>query len=307
VFGPGLGEAFQLRVGHGGPQTDLLPVGEDGVVFQVVPEDPHLLETQGEDPLLADPDELRVGNVEVDLFRPRTVLSHDARHVRLDPRRRVPGFPVDDIITLDQVVGEKLGGDPFRIRPREGVEGAPVPDAADDVLPRCVDPDRLSGEERDGLPGGLPHVVRDAGTEPHLDEPVETPGDPVVDGGFLDHRVGKGAAGRLSKLLRGEGPVDRIDLDGLHRIHRNPEVLDDPLSDFFAEGVPDPFFKPDLDPIGHVLTPFFRCPCLSEAMGVHNRYRRKKQPGESKKKSDSSRIASDGNVNQSHTGCDWKH
>ncbi len=75
VFGPGLGEAFQLRVGHPGPQADLLAPGEDGVVFQVVPEDPHLLEAQGEDPLLADPDELLVGAVEVDLLRPGTVFS----------------------------------------------------------------------------------------------------------------------------------------------------------------------------------------------------------------------------------------
>jgi hypothetical protein len=36
------------------------------------------------------------------------------------------------------------------------------------------------------------------------------------------------------------------------------KMFDDPLLDPLAEGVPDPFFKPDLDPTRHVLTPFSR-------------------------------------------------
>ena len=76
--------------------------------------------------------------------------------------------------------------------------------------------------------GGLSHVVRDAGAEPHLDQPVETAGQSPVDGVVLDHGIGEGAAGGLFQLLRGEGAVDRVDLDRLHRIHGDPEVLDDP-------------------------------------------------------------------------------
>ena len=135
VFGPCLGEALDLRVGHLRSQTGLPSPVKNGFVLQVVPENSHLLQTKGEDPLLADPDKFRVGNVEVDHLRPRAVFSDDARDVRLHPGVRVPGFPVDDIITLDQVVGEEFGGDPFRIHPGQGIQGAPVPDAADRILP----------------------------------------------------------------------------------------------------------------------------------------------------------------------------
>ena len=76
VFRPGLGEALQLHVGHPGPQADLFAPGQDGIVFQVVPEDPHLLQAQGEDPLLADPDERLVGAVEVDPLGPDALFPH---------------------------------------------------------------------------------------------------------------------------------------------------------------------------------------------------------------------------------------
>ena len=146
VFRPGLGEAFQLRVGHPGPQTDLFAPGEDGVVFQVVPEDPHLLQGQGEDPLLADPDERLIGAVEVDLLRSDALFSDDTRHIGLDRLSRGPGAAIDDLMTLDQIVGEEFGGDPLRIVPGKEIEGAPVADAGDGILPGGVDPDGFSGQ-----------------------------------------------------------------------------------------------------------------------------------------------------------------
>ena len=219
VFRPGLGEAFQLRVGHPGPQADLFAPGEDGVVFQVVPEDPHLLQGQGEDPLLADPDERLVGAVEVDLLRPDALFPDDPRHIGLDRLCRVPGAAVDDLIALDQIVGEEFGGDPLRIAPGEEIEGAPVADAGDRILPGGVDPDRFPGQQGDRLRGGLPHVVRDAGAVTHLDQPVETAGESPVDGVFLDDGIGERAAGGRFQISGGKVAVDGVHLD---RSLRNP-------------------------------------------------------------------------------------
>ena len=106
VLRPGLGEAFEFRVGDFCPQTDLFPAGKDIFVFQIVPEDLHLLQRQREDPLLADPDEFIIGTVQVDLLCVRTILSGDKGDVGPDSVCRIPGFPVQDIVTLDEIVGE---------------------------------------------------------------------------------------------------------------------------------------------------------------------------------------------------------
>ncbi len=102
--------------------------------------------------------------------------------------------------------------------------------------------------------GGLAHVVRDAGPEAYLDEPIEIPGGRghgAVDGVVLDHRVGQGAGGCPCQLLPGEFAVQGVNLHGPHRFHGDMEVLVDAAFDLFSQGVPDAFPEADFDAVGH--------------------------------------------------------
>jgi len=135
VLRPGLGQALQLRVGDpgGGGEADPGALRLDGGVAEVIPEDPHLLQGQGEDPLVADGEEGVLADVEVDQLRGGALRAGDTGYVGGDAPDGVPVGPGDHLVAFDELIGEELGGDALCFR---AVDGPP-----EEILPGGVDPE----------------------------------------------------------------------------------------------------------------------------------------------------------------------
>jgi len=250
VFRPGLCEAFQLHVRYFRTEADLFSFFDDGSVLEVIANDPHFVEGQGQYPLPADLHELPVADIEVDLFDRRCIDAGDARHISGHSRLTFPCFAVDNLVVFDEIVGKQAGGDSLRVlRPDR---------AADQVLTRRINlrriGERQSQQQGDGLVGGLAHIVGDAGPESHLDHPVETVGQGAVNGKLLDNGIGQRAGGYFFQALRGKQAVDGIDVDRPDFVHGDMQIFDDASFYFFSEGVPDTFFKADFNSMGHAFS-----------------------------------------------------
>ena len=94
--------------------------------------------------------------------------------------------------------------------------------------------------------GGLAHVVRDAGPEAYLDEPIEIPGGRGLRRRRWRVLITASDRGRRLPVPAppGEFAVQGVNLHGPHRFHGDMEVLVDAAFDLFSQGVPDAFRKP---------------------------------------------------------------
>ena len=88
--------------------------------------------------------------------------------------------------------------------------------------------------------GGLADVVRHAGPVTDFDQPVETIQATPVDRVMLNYRVGQGACRRRSQIIRGQGPVNRIYLNGADLFQRSGADAPGYAAVFFRPGHPAP-------------------------------------------------------------------
>ena len=246
VLGPGLGQDLQFHVGDLFAQAPGGPLGLYPGPGQVVANELHFLQGQGEHPVLADPDQLLIGDIQVDLHYLDPVFPNHLGGKGLDSAGLDKTRPVHHREALDQLVGQELAGN--------GLGFVLIKVPGEEKLGRGVDrlvPGQLTAEEQaQGLGRGAALVVGDPGPEAHLDQPVEF--ELVLQGQgtqriVLGYWVGKGAGCGLLQLFRGDVRLHRKGLDGSHGVNGEVEVRGNPFSGLFSERIIECRLQADLD------------------------------------------------------------
>src|SRR6185369_7077355 len=200
VLRPGLCQALQLHIGRFRSESDRSSGFQNLRIPVVGLDDLHLLQCQGQDPLFADPHELFVGDVQINLLNLDLDLNLHLGHIRRKPALSGELVCRKYCIALDQGVAEEAGGDFFDVVPGQG--------AGQQVLDRIVDPFRSNefpaGQVFDRFPGGSAGVVRDPGPEAYFDGKVEIPGERGVYAAGLDDRVAERPCCSLCQFLTRE-------------------------------------------------------------------------------------------------------
>lgn len=245
VLGPRLSQNLEFHVGYPGAQARLLACGRHVLAPKPAPDRLEFRELKREHPVVADLYELFVAHVEIDFLDMRLALGGHVGYVGGHTPARVPVASVHDFIALDQLVGEQPRGDPLHFFSADP--------AADRVLPGGVHPDvaPVLQQEPNGLRSGFADIVGHARPEADLYQPVEVFGQPPVDRKALNHRIEQRPRGDRLQLFPGQVALDRVDVHGPDRIHRDMQLLDNAPGRLLPQRIPDALFKTDFNAINH--------------------------------------------------------
>ncbi len=221
MLAPGLGEGLEFDVGKVRPKPDRFAgpahLGVGGIGLQGL----HLLEIKGEHPLLADAQQIFVGNIEIDPVNHRLDITGHLGDGDRHPRAGVEFRCGHDRPALDQTVGQKTRGDLLGLG-LVNLAGEQVLGGGVDPLPVLEPP---PGQILEGLLTGTTDVVGYAGTEPHLDQNVEVMGQRPVDRDVLNHRIGKRTARRGLDILFGKFGIHGVNIQGPDIFQVDSQVL----------------------------------------------------------------------------------
>ena len=255
VFGPRLRDGLEFHIG-----------GVSSESVEVVPDDLQGGYVQGQGPatdfpavldpvrdsLSAQPGEFFVVHVQADRVDPLVRHEHDLGCV--DPavhRILLPGLAALHPCPLDQrVVPDRC--DPLHLLFGQGSR-------EQDLLRRVnglagLEPDVQ--EVLDGLPGGVAHVVRDAGQESDFDHPVKGLAGQGTEGGFLGEGVCEQVPTALFQQVLAQGLVHLIDLQHPSRGDTDSEIVLDALAKPVPPGIRKVGSECDFDPSAHECLPF---------------------------------------------------
>ncbi len=190
MFRPALGQHFQFDIGDLGPQTKLSADFKGCRVGQMVANDLHFIEVQGQHPVPADPQQLLIGDIEVDLCNsPRLATRHFGGKGGY-PALSGEFLAIEDSETFDQFVGQQFGGN--------GCGGRLVELAGQKVLDRGVNrlaPGQFATKQHfQGTSRGTSFIVGNPRAKTYFDTPVKS--DALAQGQSNTLRVHGGVAMR---------------------------------------------------------------------------------------------------------------